>query len=237
MNNTFPETGKRSSHPPEACRPGARAAGAFYRVDVLDLTRTHDAMVAELALVICATVTLFGGAFTSVMTRNTVLIGIGISRHKRLTPHRASFAVLTVVRGAALSVHLADKSPPPLFRGGGTWRRIGGNDPGPPTRHVMFGDSALVLGNQSGTILQLNVSGLTAHRTGRLATGVHHLSTTRQRGGRSPCVITTLINVAAMGSVSYRAMAHGDLGHLERPCGERQRHREVRPKNGLPGRS
>jgi uncharacterized membrane protein YoaK (UPF0700 family) len=135
-----------------------------------------------------------GGAFTSVMTGNMVLLGLSASRGDGALSLRSGLAIVLYITGAfvgariagapraddpawpravrnALCVQLAGEA---LFAAG--WWAAGGHPSG-VLQPVLLGISAVNLGIQSSAVLRFGVSGLsTTYLTGTLTTLVAALA-------------------------------------------------------------
>ena len=161
----------------------------------------RQTLVIALAVVSGATdaigLLVLGGAFTSVMTGNMVLLGVAASSTDGTLAASAGFSILAFCAGAALGARLAGSAqkddpvwPRPvtiglavefLFVAGyaiGWW--VTGADPGPGVSLALLLSTALALGIQSSTVQRFGVSGMsTTYLTGTLTTVVIRLA-----GGR-----------------------------------------------------
>jgi len=188
----------------------------------------RDALVVALTAVSGATdafaFSRLGGAFTSVMTGNMVLLGIGIGRLAASTLKNTGAAVLGFILGNVVGARVAGKPHPddrvwPLpvsaallvelvlvaIVSAEWW--LSGCKPDTDLALSMLFLSAVALGIQSSAVLRLNVSGLsTTYLTGTLTTLVAALTTNRRvRGqGRSLCALIALIGGAAISVVLDR---------------------------------
>ena len=184
--------------PPAASRDGSLAP------DVLHQRRAHrlrQSLVVTLAVVSGATDAIgllaLGGAFTSVMTGNMVLLGVAASSTDGRLAASSGFAILAFCAGAALGARLAGSHQ----KGDGIWPRpvttalavefvfvagyaggwwVSGADPGPGLSLALLLSTAIALGIQSSTVQRFGVSGMsTTYLTGTLTTVVIRLATGR----------------------------------------------------------
>jgi uncharacterized membrane protein YoaK (UPF0700 family) len=138
-----------------------------------------------------------GGAFTSVMTGNMVLLGVAASSADGHRAASSGFAILAFCAGAALGARLAGTARPgdPIWPrsvttalavefvfvaayAAGWW--VTGADPGPGVALALLLSSAVALGIQSSTVQRFGVSGMsTTYLTGTLTTVVIRLATGR----------------------------------------------------------
>lgn len=163
--------------------------------------RLRQTLVVALAVVSGATdaigLLVLGGAFTSVMTGNLVLLGVSASSADGLLAVAAGGAIVAFCAGAALGARLAGSPaaddrvwPRPVTLGltvefafiaayaVGWW--VTGASPGPTTALVLLSTTALALGIQSSTVQRFGVSGMsTTYLTGTLTTVVMRLATGR----------------------------------------------------------
>jgi uncharacterized membrane protein YoaK (UPF0700 family) len=186
--------------------------------------RTRDAFVVALTVVTGATdaiaFTRLGGVFTSVMTGNMVLLGVGLGRTTWSILSHAGLAVAAFMVGTMVGARIAGAPRP----GDQTWPRpittaltcelalfltvaivwwTTGSAPSTTTATVLLAISALALGLQSSAVLRLNVSGLsTTYLTGTLTTLLHTVTVTRRLkgAGRSLCVLIALVGGGALGA-------------------------------------
>ena len=163
--------------------------------------RLRQSLVVVLAVVSGATDAIgllaLGGAFTSVMTGNMVLLGVSISSADGTLAASSGFAILAFCAGAALGARLAgnpqegDRVWPRAVTLGlavellfvaayavGWW--ITGGSPGAGAALPLLLCTAIALGIQSSTVQRFGVSGMsTTYLTGTLTTVVMRLA-----GGR-----------------------------------------------------
>ena len=163
--------------------------------------RLRQTLVVTLAVVSGATDAIgllaLGGAFTSVMTGNMVLLGVSASSADGSRAASSGFAILAFCAGAALGARLAGSAQ----RGDRVWPRpvtvalavelvfmaayaVGwwatGADPAPGLALAMLLSTAVALGIQSSTVQRFGVSGMsTTYLTGTLTTVVIRLATGR----------------------------------------------------------
>jgi uncharacterized membrane protein YoaK (UPF0700 family) len=189
--------------------------------------KRRDQLVVVLALLSGATDAIaflaLGGAFTSVMTGNMVLLGLGAGqRDGELVLHAAAafvcFAVgvvagtrvagtpqagdpvwpVAVMRALAIELVLLV-----LFAIG--WQLVGGTPDAEAEQLVLLGLSAVALGLQSGTILRFGVPGLSStYLTGTLTTAVARVASGRP-------VSDVAINLQLLAAVIVGAVASGLL--------------------------
>ena len=163
--------------------------------------RLRQTLVVTLAVVSGATDAIgllaLGGAFTSVMTGNMVLLGVAASSADGSLAASSGFAILAFCAGAALGARLAGSAQPGdriwprpvtvalavelLFVAGyaaGWW--MTGADPGPGVALALLLSTAVALGIQSSTVQRFGVNGMsTTYLTGTLTTVVIRLATGR----------------------------------------------------------
>jgi uncharacterized membrane protein YoaK (UPF0700 family) len=163
--------------------------------------RLRQTLVVALAVVSGATDAIglltLGGAFTSVMTGNLVLLGVSASSADGLLAIASGGAILAFCAGAALGARLAggptagDRIWPRAVTVGlavefafiaayavGWW--VTGGSPGSAVALVLLFCTAVALGIQSSTVQRFGVSGMsTTYLTGTLTTVVIRLA-----GGR-----------------------------------------------------
>lgn len=183
---------------PAATATRSDAAEDLHRRRALRLRQT---LVVTLAVVSGATDAIglltLGGAFTSVMTGNLVLLGVAATSADGVLAIAAGGAILAFCAGAAIGARLAG-SP---AAGDGIWPRavtlgltvelafiaayavgwwVTGASPGRAVALVLLFATALALGIQSSTVQRFGVSGMsTTYLTGTLTTVVIRLA-----GGR-----------------------------------------------------
>lgn len=182
---------------PEADSP-ATSADELHRRRAL---RLRQILVVALAVVSGATDAIglmtLGGAFTSVMTGNLVLLGVSASSADGVLAVASGGAILAFCAGAALGARLAgspaagDRIWPRAVTVGlavefafiaayavGWW--ITGGSPGSAVALVLLFSTALALGIQSSTVQRFGVSGMsTTYLTGTLTTVVMRLAAGR----------------------------------------------------------
>jgi uncharacterized membrane protein YoaK (UPF0700 family) len=163
--------------------------------------RLRQTLVVTLAVVSGATDAIgllsLGGAFTSVMTGNLVILGISGSSADGALAISSGGAILAFCAGAALGARVAGNP----VRGDRIWPRpvtlglavelafmtayavgwwITGGSPGATAGLVMLLCTALALGVQSSTVQRFGVSGMsTTYLTGTLTTVVIRLASGR----------------------------------------------------------
>lgn len=135
-----------------------------------------------------------GGAFTSVMTGNMILLGIAASTKDAALAIRSALAIVLFMVGSFVGARIARTSqtgdpvwPRPVGRALGVelvlllvvaagWWATGGHPSG-PVQPFLLGAAAVALGLQSSAILRFGVSGLsTTYMTGTLTTLVAALA-------------------------------------------------------------
>jgi uncharacterized membrane protein YoaK (UPF0700 family) len=180
-------TGAPSSHRPVV--PGRIGTGL------------RQALVVALAVVSGATdaigLVALGGAFTSVMTGNLVILGVSASSADGALAIASGGAILAFCAGAALGHRLAGNPRP----GDPVWPRpvtvalavellmltgyavgwwVTGGEPGPVLTQVLLFTMAAALGVQSSSVQRFGVSGMsTTYLTGTLTTVVMRLASGR----------------------------------------------------------
>jgi uncharacterized membrane protein YoaK (UPF0700 family) len=188
-------------------------------------TRRRDLLVVVLAFVSGYTdgvgFLALGGAFTSVMTGNMVLLGLSAGQADWEGVGRALGAILAFIAGAALGTQLAGVAakqdpiwPRPVNRAlavelailaaaaVGWFVTVG--EPGAVVQFVLLLALAAALGVQSSTVQRFGVSGLsTTYLTGTLTSAVIHLVWRRTPRGseRHWNIIGALVFGAAMAAV------------------------------------
>jgi uncharacterized membrane protein YoaK (UPF0700 family) len=163
--------------------------------------RLRQTLVVTLAVVSGATDAIgllaLGGAFTSVMTGNMVLLGVAASSGDGARAASSGFAILAFCAGAALGARLAGSAqqgdrvwPRPVTVAltvelvfvaayAAAWWATGGN-PGQHLALPMLLCTAVALGIQSSTVQRFGVSGMsTTYLTGTLTTVVIRLASGR----------------------------------------------------------
>jgi uncharacterized membrane protein YoaK (UPF0700 family) len=163
--------------------------------------RLRQTLVVTLAVVSGATDAIgllaLGGAFTSVMTGNLVIMGVSASSGDGELATASGGAIIAFCAGAALGARLAgsptagDRIWPRAVTVGlavemvfvagyavGWW--VTGGEPGTTASLVMLFAMAVALGIQSSTVQRFGVSGMsTTYLTGTLTTVVMRLATGR----------------------------------------------------------
>jgi uncharacterized membrane protein YoaK (UPF0700 family) len=181
---------------PPSARPGP--PDDLHRRRALRLRQT---LVVALAVVSGATDAIgllaLGGAFTSVMTGNLVIMGVSASSGDGALAIASGGAIVAFCAGAALGARLAGSPaagdriwPRPVTVGlgvelvlvagyaAGWW--ITGGHPGATTSLALLFTMAAALGIQSSTVQRFGVSGMsTTYLTGTLTTVVMRLATGR----------------------------------------------------------
>jgi uncharacterized membrane protein YoaK (UPF0700 family) len=161
----------------------------------------RQTLVVTLAVVSGATdaigLLVLGGAFTSVMTGNLVLLGVSISSADGTLAASSGFAILAFCAGAALGARVAGSPqkgdpvwPRPVTVGlavelvfvcayaVGWW--VTGAAPGTGASLALLLATAVALGIQSSTVQRFGVSGMsTTYLTGTLTTVVIRLASGR----------------------------------------------------------
>lgn len=164
-----------------------------------------------------------GGAFSSVMTGNMVLVGLAGGTGNGGLAARAGAAIAAFVIGCVIGGRVAGQPEP----GDGLWPRAitralaaelgifliygialeaaGGNPVGDVSRTSLLALNALALGLQSSAIQRFGVSGLsTTYLTGTLTTTIVHLSSGRPLRG-------VVLNVRLLAALVVGAAAGGLL--------------------------
>ena len=162
-----------------------------------------------------------GGAFTSVMTGNLVLLGVAATSADGVLAIASGGAILAFCAGVALGARLAggplpgDRIWPPAVTVGlgvelafiaayavGWW--VTGGSPGPVVALALLFATALALGIQSSTVQRFGVSGMsTTYLTGTLTTVVIRLASGRgvKEVWHSIEILLGLVAGAAAGSL------------------------------------
>jgi uncharacterized membrane protein YoaK (UPF0700 family) len=190
--------------------------------------RWRQLLVVALAVVSGATDAIgllaLGGAFTSVMTGNMVLLGVAAGSADGALAASSGFAILAFCAGAALGARVAgsprDGDPvwPRRVTAGLTlefgffavyavgWWATGGS-PGPGVALPLLLCTAVGLGVQSSTVQRFGVSGMsTTYLTGTLTTVVIRLAHGRVREIRSSVeILLGLVAGAAAGALLVHA--------------------------------
>ena len=188
-------------------------------------TRRRDLLVVVLAFVSGYTdgvgFIVLGGAFTSVMTGNMVLLGLSAGQADWEGVGRALGAILAFTAGAALGTQVAgvaDKQDPiwprpvnralavelAIFAAAAVGWFVTVGEPGAVVQFVLLLALAVALGVQSSTVQRFGVPGLsTTYLTGTLTSAVIHLVWRRTPRGseRHWNIIGALVLGAAMAAV------------------------------------
>jgi uncharacterized membrane protein YoaK (UPF0700 family) len=204
---------------PTAAPPSAPPAAPAGRIG----TGLRQALVVALAVVSGATDAIgllaLGGAFTSVMTGNLVILGVSASSADGALAIASGGAILAFCAGAALGARLAGSPRPDdavwprpvtvglvvelvLLAGYAVGWWVTGAEPGPVLTQVLLFTMAAALGVQSSTVQRFGVSGMsTTYLTGTLTTVVMRLASGRgYREVRSSVeIIVGLVAGAAAG--------------------------------------
>lgn len=162
-----------------------------------------------------------GSAFTSVMTGNMVLLGVGAASRDGALLLSCAIAILSFVVGAAIGARVAGSAVPgdtvwptavsvalwielALFAGfAALWWGLG-SEPDPVWLLIMLGLNAGALGLQSSAIQRFGVSGLsTTYLTGTLTTIVIRLTSGHglRNVGHSLTILLGLVLGAAIGAL------------------------------------
>lgn len=186
--------------------------------------RLRQTLVVTLAVVSGATDAIgllaLGGAFTSVMTGNMVLLGVSISSADGTLAASSGLAILAFCAGAALGARLAGNPQ----EGDPVWPRavtvglavellfvtayavgwwVTGGEPGSGVALGLLLCTALALGIQSSTVQRFGVSGMsTTYLTGTLTTVVIRLASGRgvREVWHSIEILVGLVAGAALGA-------------------------------------
>jgi len=163
-----------------------------------------------------------GGAFTSVMTGNMVLFGLGLAGHDGDQIANTASAIVCFTVGAVVGARLARSAKPDdppwprpvtialvsefvLFAAYAVgYETSGYGRPGATMQPVLLGLTAIGLGLQSSAVLRFGQSGLsTTYMTGTLTTLVARLSTGGKLRDALPSlrVLVGLIGGAVIGGV------------------------------------
>ena len=184
--------------------------------DHLVANRLRDAAALTLAVTSGATDAIsflaLGGAFTSVMTGNLVLLGVSLGNADGGLARQIGAAVVGYVAGCAIGARITGTPvddepvwPPAVTRGlaveaglfvmyAAGWWAVGGR-PGGAAEVGLLGLSALALGIQSASVRRFGVTGLsTTYLTGTLTTLVIRLA----NGGRLRNVARNLLLLLAL---------------------------------------
>jgi uncharacterized membrane protein YoaK (UPF0700 family) len=184
--------------PAPATSASASAPGDLHRRWA---NRVRQSLVVTLAVVSGATDAIglvgLGGAFTSVMTGNLVILGVSASSSDGARALSSGLAIVAFCAGAALGARLAGNPRPddPIWPRPVTvaltvellfflayavgWWATGGA-PGPGLGLALLLSTAVALGIQSSTVQRFGVSGMsTTYLTGTLTTVVIRLASGR----------------------------------------------------------
>src|SRR3954447_26458050 len=187
--------------PATVSAPSAAVAAGRPTAPSRSTARLRQTLVVTLAGVSGATGAIgmlaLGGAFTSVMTGNMVLLGVAASSADGALAASSGLAILAFCAGAALGARLAGIPvagdpvwPRPvtvalgvefaLFAAYAVGWWVTGGDPGRGLALVLLLCTAVGLGIQSSTVQRFGVSGMsTTYLTGTLTTVVIRLATGR----------------------------------------------------------
>jgi uncharacterized membrane protein YoaK (UPF0700 family) len=216
-----PSASLTSSAATEADPPSPPAAELHRRRAL----RLRQSLVVALAVVSGATDAIglmtLGGAFTSVMTGNLVLLGVSASSADGVLALASGGAILAFCAGAALGARLAgspaagDRIWPRAVTAGlavefvfiaayavGWW--VTGGSPSSAVALVLLFSTALALGIQSSTVQRFGVSGMsTTYLTGTLTTVVMRLASGRgvRESRHSIEILLGLVAGAAAGAL------------------------------------
>jgi len=187
--------------------------------------KTRDVLVVLLAINSGATDAIgflaFGGAFTSVMTGNMVLLGLSATKPDATLARLVAVAITCYIGGCVFGARIAGTaeaaSPvwPPSVTNGlrveaaliltyaiGWWASDG--HPGASAQMALLGVNAVALGVQSSTVQRFGVSGLsTTYLTGTLTTVIVRLTSGRsvREVAHSVSILFGLIGGAALGTL------------------------------------
>lgn len=151
-----------------------------------------------------------GGAFTSVMTGNMVLIGLSAARSDGAVALRSALAIVLFMAGCVIGSRVAGQPvegdplwPRPVTRAlwielaafcgyaAGWW--ASGSHPSGNVQLVLLSANAIALGTQSSAVLRFGVSGLsTTYMTGTLTTMMAALA-----AGRRPSLVLPSAEIIA----------------------------------------
>lgn len=201
-------------------RPGLSRAGARRRyalvVALTFVTGTVDA-IGFINL---------GGAFSSVMTGNMVLLGLGSASGDWTAASHVGLAILSFILGVLGGAHIARRAYPeePVWPRGATvalaaeavllgivavvWVALGGAV-GPDVQQVLLALCAAALGVQSSAVQRLGVSGLSStYLTGTLTTLIAGVAARKPASVLLPSllVLVALVVGAGAGWVSSAAI-------------------------------
>jgi uncharacterized membrane protein YoaK (UPF0700 family) len=203
------------------------------------LARRH-AFVVVLAVVSGATDAIgflgLGGAFTSVMTGNMVLVGLGAGRQDGTLVSHASLAIAAFVVGCVIGARVAGTAqkgdpvwPAAVTRAlmvefvvlvafGIGWELTGGHPEAQASQLLLLALNAIALGIQSSTTQRFGVSGLsTTYLTGTLTSVVIRLTSggaLRDATGSLQILAALIIGAAAGGALALHAAPFAPLLQL-----------------------
>jgi uncharacterized membrane protein YoaK (UPF0700 family) len=183
----------------------------------------RQALVVALAVVSGATDAIgllaLGGAFTSVMTGNLVILGVSASSADGALAIASGGAILAFCAGCALGARLAGSPRPDdavwprpvtvglamefvLLAGYAVGWWVTGGEPGPVLTQVLLFAMAAALGVQSSTVQRFGIAGMsTTYLTGTLTTVVMRIVAGRAREVRASVeIILGLVAGAAAGA-------------------------------------
>jgi uncharacterized membrane protein YoaK (UPF0700 family) len=183
----------------------------------------RQALVVALAVVSGATDAIgllaLGGAFTSVMTGNLVILGVSASSADGALAIASGGAILAFCAGCALGHRLAGSPRPDdavwprpvtvglamefvLLAGYAVGWWVTGGEPGPVLTQVLLFAMAAALGVQSSTVQRFGIAGMsTTYLTGTLTTVVMRIVAGRAREVRASVeIILGLVAGAAAGA-------------------------------------
>ncbi|MEV8127752.1 YoaK family protein [Streptomyces sp. NPDC085944] len=162
-----------------------------------------------------------GGVFTSVVTANSALVGIGLGGADATLGTLAAVAVLCYVLGAAGAAwaaghpRLGGRSGPAgfllfelllLWAVAGWWLAVDGHPSG-PERTAMLGTAAAAMGCQNaGVRVAMGAQAPTAYVTGLLTGAVTDAVTARRIGWRVPVTMTLLVLGASAATLLDRLL-------------------------------
>jgi uncharacterized membrane protein YoaK (UPF0700 family) len=190
------------SLPPADTTSPAPTPGTPAAASARPATRLRQSLVVTLGVVSGATDAIglvgLGGAFTSVMTGNLVILGVSASSGDGARALSSGLAILAFCAGAALGARLAGNPEP----GDPIWPRavtraltvelvffaayaigwwVTGGSPNPGVGLALLLATAVALGVQSSTVQRFGVSGMsTTYLTGTLTTVVIRLASGRR---------------------------------------------------------
>jgi uncharacterized membrane protein YoaK (UPF0700 family) len=208
--------------------PSATPVSADARAHERRAASLRDLLVVALAVTSGATDAIgflaLGSAFTSVMTGNLVLLGIGAAHGDLTALGLTATAIASFVVGAALGARLAGTPQPGdaywpraitralmvqigLFAVFAVWWWALGSDPSGDVLLPLLSLNAAALGLQSSAVQRFGVSGLsTTYLTGTLTTVVIRLTTGKRLAevSHSLWILLGLVAGAAAGALLVR---------------------------------